>query len=195
MRLLSSSLCGQLIVREVRGNTEVEISQPCSHWSLSTSQGLTRLHQSPCCSIPRAERVISLAAPQPWQPETQQPMLTSTRKGPRHGTSPSFSGRQRWPPSAETQTGGGGQGKSAAVTHSGQPHGQSRGERVRHSLRQETTDVHTAPKPNSPNWPKAKILKNNLGEVRELGSEMKGDHGQRQTRCWQSSDMNSVTLL
>lgn len=31
MRLLSSSLCGQLIVREVRGNTEVEISQPCSH--------------------------------------------------------------------------------------------------------------------------------------------------------------------
>ena len=31
MRLLSSSFWGQLIVREVRGNTEVESSQPCSH--------------------------------------------------------------------------------------------------------------------------------------------------------------------
>ena len=92
---------------------------------------------------------------------------------------------QWWPSSAETQTGGGGQGKLAAVTHSGQPHGQSRGERVRHSLRQESTDVNSASKPNSPNspnWPKAKILKNNLREVREVGSEMKGDHGQRQTR-------------
>ena len=69
-------------------------------------------------------------------------------------------------------------GKPAAVIHSGQPHGQDRGERVGHGLKRETTDVHTAPKPNRP---KVRIPKNNLGEVRELGSEMKGDHGQRQT--------------
>ena len=48
MRPLSSSLCGQLTVREVRGSTEVEIPQPRSCLIPFNFSG-----SCPCCSIHR----------------------------------------------------------------------------------------------------------------------------------------------
>lgn len=108
MRLLSSSLCGQLIVREVPGNTEVEASQPRSCLTPCSSSG-----SRPSPPVP------SVNARAVWDQPGSCPALQrrSSQRGlpPRRGQdagphSPPASGRQRRCPSAETRAAGRRQG-------------------------------------------------------------------------------------
>lgn len=148
MRPLSSSLCGQLTVREVRGSTEVEIPQPRS--CLIPFNFLGSCPSLPVPSLQYSQGRVWSA----WQlprPDKQRcssqgwfPPRTDQDTGPH---SPPALGRQRRLPSAETQAGG----REACRYHWLRPaHRQGRGERVGHSLKRETTDAHTAPKPTHP---------------------------------------------
>ena len=111
MRLLSSSLCGQLIVREVWGSTEVEIPQPCSCLIPFNFSGSCPSPPVPSLHYSQGRVWSAWQLPSPdRQRRSSQGWLPPRRDQDTGPHSPPASGRQRRLPSAETQAGGRWQG-------------------------------------------------------------------------------------